>query len=83
MSDLERERRGRLFAVAVPWVAVAANLVNVEFDGSPLTDVQAPDDDDAGESTLSVSRLEWEHIQRVLTCRFCTGFCVGEVKTTK
>ena len=24
MSDLERERRERLFAVAVPWVAVAA-----------------------------------------------------------
>lgn len=31
-----------------------------------LLDAQAPDPDDAGDSTLSVSRLEWEHIQRVL-----------------
>jgi two-component system, response regulator RegA len=41
----------------------------VELDAivRSLTDVQPPDDDDAGESTLSMSRLEWEHIQRVLT----------------
>jgi two-component system response regulator RegA len=32
-----------------------------------LLDVQAPDQDDAGDNTLSVSRLEWEHIQRVLS----------------
>ena len=31
-----------------------------------LTDAQTPDQGDAGDSTLSVSRLEWEHIQRVL-----------------
>jgi two-component system response regulator RegA len=31
-----------------------------------LLDEQAPDQDDAGDSTLSVPRLEWEHIQRVL-----------------
>jgi two-component system, response regulator RegA len=31
-----------------------------------LLDAQTPDPDDAGESRLSVSRLEWEHIQRVL-----------------
>jgi two-component system response regulator RegA len=31
-----------------------------------LLDAHAPDQDDAGDSTLSVPRLEWEHIQRVL-----------------
>jgi two-component system, response regulator RegA len=31
-----------------------------------LLNDQAPDQDDAGDSTLSVPRLEWEHIQRVL-----------------
>jgi two-component system, response regulator RegA len=31
-----------------------------------LLDEQAPDQADAGDSTLSVPRLEWEHIQRVL-----------------
>ena len=31
-----------------------------------LTDAQTPDQDEAGDNTLSVSRLEWEHIQRVL-----------------
>jgi two-component system response regulator RegA len=43
-----------------------AKPVEVDAIVRSLTDVQAPDDDDAGESTLSVSRLEWEHIQRVL-----------------
>jgi len=31
-----------------------------------LLNEQTPDQDDAGDSTLSVPRLEWEHIQRVL-----------------
>jgi two-component system response regulator RegA len=31
-----------------------------------LVDDQAPDAGDAGDHTLSVPRLEWEHIQRVL-----------------
>jgi two-component system response regulator RegA len=44
-----------------------AKPVEVDAIVRSLTDVQAPHDDDAGESTLSVSRLEWEHIQRVLT----------------
>lgn len=44
-----------------------AKPVEVDAIVRSLTDVQAPDDGDAGESTLSVSRLEWEHIQRVLT----------------
>ncbi len=43
-----------------------AKPVEVDAIVRSLTGVQAPDDDDAGESTLSVSRLEWEHIQRVL-----------------
>jgi two-component system, response regulator RegA len=41
--------------------------VEVDTIVRSLTDVQTPDDGDAGESRLSVSRLEWEHIQRVLT----------------
>lgn len=44
-----------------------AKPVEVDAIVRSLTDVQAPDDDDAGESTLSVPRMEWEHIQRVLT----------------
>ena len=44
-----------------------AKPVEVDAIVRSLTEVQAADDDDAGESTLSVSRLEWEHIQRVLT----------------
>jgi len=44
-----------------------AKPVEVDAIVRSLTDVQTPVDDDAGESTLSVSRLEWEHIQRVLT----------------
>lgn len=44
-----------------------AKPVEVDAIVRSLTDVQAPHDDDAGEGTLSVSRLEWEHIQRVLT----------------
>jgi two-component system, response regulator RegA len=43
-----------------------AKPVEVDAIVRSLTDVQAPDDDDAGEGRLSVSRLEWEHIQRVL-----------------
>jgi two-component system response regulator RegA len=43
-----------------------AKPVEVDAIVRSLTDAQAPDDDDAGESTFSVSRLEWEHIQRVL-----------------
>jgi two-component system response regulator RegA len=40
----------------------------VEVDGivRALLDEQAPDSDAAPDETLSVSRLEWEHIQRVL-----------------
>jgi two-component system response regulator RegA len=44
-----------------------AKPIEVDAIVRSLTDVRAPDDDDAGEGTLSVSRLEWEHIQRVLT----------------
>ncbi|HUD26578.1 MAG TPA: response regulator [Burkholderiaceae bacterium] len=44
-----------------------AKPVEVDAIVRSLTDVQTPVDEDAGESTLSVSRLEWEHIQRVLT----------------
>jgi two-component system response regulator RegA len=44
-----------------------AKPVEVDAIVRSLIDVQAPHDDDAGEGTLSVSRLEWEHIQRVLT----------------
>jgi two-component system, response regulator RegA len=43
-----------------------AKPIEVDAIVRALLDVQAPDEDDAGESTLSVSRLEWEHIQRVL-----------------
>jgi two-component system, response regulator RegA len=43
-----------------------AKPVEVDAIVRSLTDARAPDDDDAGENTLSVSRLEWEHIQRVL-----------------
>jgi two-component system response regulator RegA len=44
-----------------------AKPVEVDTIVRSLTGVQAPDDEDAGESTPSVLRLEWEHIQRVLT----------------
>lgn len=43
-----------------------AKPIEVDAIVRSLTDQQAPDDDDAGDATLSVSRLEWEHIQRVL-----------------
>jgi two-component system response regulator RegA len=43
-----------------------AKPVEVDAIVRALTDAQAPDDADAGEGTLSVPRLEWEHIQRVL-----------------
>jgi two-component system, response regulator RegA len=43
-----------------------AKPVDVDAIVRALIDSQAPDQEDAGEATLSVSRLEWEHIQRVL-----------------
>lgn len=43
-----------------------AKPIEVEAIVRALTDAGAPDEGDAGEATLSVSRLEWEHIQRVL-----------------
>jgi two-component system response regulator RegA len=43
-----------------------AKPIEVDANVRALTDAQAPDDGDPGEGTLSVSRLEWEHIQRVL-----------------
>jgi two-component system response regulator RegA len=43
-----------------------AKPIEVDAIVRALTDEQVPDDGDAGEGTLSVSRLEWEHIQRVL-----------------
>ena len=43
-----------------------AKPIEVEAIVRALTDAQTPDQDDAGDNTLSVSRLEWEHIQRVL-----------------
>jgi len=43
-----------------------AKPVEVDAIVRALLDDQAPDPEDAGDSTLSVSRLEWEHIQRVL-----------------
>ena len=44
-----------------------AKPVEVDAIVRALVEAQAPDDDAApGEGTLSVSRLEWEHIQRVL-----------------
>jgi two-component system response regulator RegA len=44
-----------------------AKPVEVDAIVRALLEEQAPDDADAGGETLSVSRLEWEHIQRVLT----------------
>ncbi len=44
-----------------------AKPIEVDAIVRALVDVQAPDQDDAGDNTLSVPRLEWEHIQRVLT----------------
>jgi two-component system response regulator RegA len=43
-----------------------AKPIEVDAIVRALVDVQEPDDGRAGDSTLSVSRLEWEHIQRVL-----------------
>jgi len=43
-----------------------AKRIEVDAIVRSLVDLQAPDQDDAGDNTLSVSRLEWEHIQRVL-----------------
>jgi len=43
-----------------------AKPIEVDAIVRSLVDLQAPDQDDAGDNTLSVSRLEWEHIQRVL-----------------
>jgi two-component system, response regulator RegA len=43
-----------------------AKPVEVDAIVRALIDDAPPDADDAGENTLSVSRLEWEHIQRVL-----------------
>jgi two-component system response regulator RegA len=43
-----------------------AKPIEVDAIVRALLELQAPDEDDAGDSTLSVSRLEWEHIQRVL-----------------
>jgi len=43
-----------------------AKPIEVDAIVRALTDAQTPDEDDAGDNTLSVSRLEWEHIQRVL-----------------
>jgi two-component system response regulator RegA len=43
-----------------------AKPIEVDAIVRALTDAQTPDQDDAGDNTLSVSRLEWEHIQRVL-----------------
>ena len=44
-----------------------AKPIEVDAIVRALSDSQAPDDDDAGAGTLSVSRMEWEHIQRVLS----------------
>jgi len=43
-----------------------AKPIEVDAIVRALLELQAPDPDDAGDNTLSVSRLEWEHIQRVL-----------------
>jgi two-component system, response regulator RegA len=43
-----------------------AKPIEVDAIVRALVDLQAPDQDDAGDNTLSVPRLEWEHIQRVL-----------------
>lgn len=43
-----------------------AKPVEVDAIVRALLEEQTPDDEDAGGETLSVSRLEWEHIQRVL-----------------
>jgi two-component system, response regulator RegA len=43
-----------------------AKPVDVEAIVKALTDRALPDEEAAPEETLSVSRLEWEHIQRVL-----------------
>jgi two-component system response regulator RegA len=43
-----------------------AKPVEVETIVKALLEEQSPDDDTAPEETLSVPRLEWEHIQRVL-----------------
>jgi two-component system response regulator RegA len=43
-----------------------AKPVEVEAIAKALLEEQAPDLDAAPDETLSVSRLEWEHIQRVL-----------------
>jgi two-component system response regulator RegA len=43
-----------------------AKPVEVDTIVKALLEEQSPDDDTAPEETLSVPRLEWEHIQRVL-----------------
>jgi two-component system response regulator RegA len=43
-----------------------AKPIEVDAIVRALLELQAPDPDEAGDNTLSVSRLEWEHIQRVL-----------------
>jgi two-component system response regulator RegA len=43
-----------------------AKPIEVDAIVRALVDEQVPDPDRAADSTLSVSRLEWEHIQRVL-----------------
>jgi two-component system response regulator RegA len=43
-----------------------AKPIEVDAIVRALLELQAPDPGDAGDNTLSVSRLEWEHIQRVL-----------------
>jgi len=43
-----------------------AKPVEVDAIVRALVESGAPDPDGAGDTTLSVSRLEWEHIQRVL-----------------
>ncbi|MBV8208968.1 MAG: response regulator transcription factor [Burkholderiaceae bacterium] len=43
-----------------------AKPVEVDAIVRALVEDGAPDPDGAGDTTLSVSRLEWEHIQRVL-----------------
>jgi len=43
-----------------------AKPVEVDAIVRALLETPAPQDEDAGESPLSVPRLEWEHIQRVL-----------------
>jgi two-component system response regulator RegA len=44
-----------------------AKPIEIDAIVRSLTDVQAPDEDDIGEGAAPVSRVVWEHIQRVLT----------------